>query len=68
MSAHLLSPEQVAFRNARLLENLRQSFPELSDHSDEAMIAAYDAWFMSAEPGEDDSAFKEYLQEPTTET
>jgi hypothetical protein len=45
----LLTPEQVAFRNAKLVENLRSTYPQVSNYSDEQLVAAYDDWFMSAD-------------------
>ena len=62
----LLTAEQVAFRDARLVENLRQKYPQLSNYEDGDLVRAYDAWFMSQET-EDEDDFLEFIA-PAEET
>ena len=40
----LLSPAQIAFRNAALVRNLRSTYPQASNYSDEVLIKAYNEW------------------------
>lgn len=55
-----LTAEQRQNRDQALVRNLRFSHPECAPYSDQALIRAYDAWFM-ADESSDESQFLEFL-------
>lgn len=60
--SHLLSAEQVKNRNEALLRNLRFKYKQLSNYSDEIIIAAYDDWFLGTETNNEDE-FLDYIRD-----
>lgn len=44
----MLTPGQIAFRDAALVHNLRYKYPQLSNYSDAELVKAYNEWFLTA--------------------
>ena len=60
-SSFSLTPEQVKFRNDRLVQNLRYKYPQVANYSDEVLIKAYNEWFAQAEDSNEDD-FLEFIE------
>lgn len=46
---HVLTPERRAYRDARLVENLRLKYPQLANYPDPVLVRAYDSWFLTCD-------------------
>jgi hypothetical protein len=64
MSSYLLTPEQIAFRDKALVDNLRFKYKQLGNYPDEVLVKAYDDWFMTADStgSDNEDDFLEFIE------
>ena len=59
-----LTSEQISFRDARLIENLRFKYKQISNYTDDQIVKAYNEWFLCESSGNpDEDGFLEYLEQ-----
>ncbi len=58
--SYRLTASQAAARDAALVTNLRNQFPQISNYSDDVIVRAYESWFSVDDSG-DEAGFIEFI-------